>query len=158
MNRDRDLFPRNVVVTLFYDENLNVFVEDRSKKSKAGELYGLFGGGIEEGETPKQALYRELEEELNYKPKKLVYWGKYSFTIDLPGSEYDGEERFGELYLSPITRELKDKNEYKTFGKLLPLDRILENKNHEFGPVKFSNFEQLKSDLTELVKGRSQTI
>ena len=77
MNNQDRFSPRKVVVVIFYDKNLNLLVEDRSKNSKVGEKYGFFGGGIEEGETSEQAIKRELIEELNYSPKVLDYWGIY---------------------------------------------------------------------------------
>ncbi len=145
-----DLFPRNVVVVLFYDKELNLLVENRRKNSKVGEEFGFFGGGVEQSETSEQALRRELEEELGYSPKELEYWGRYSFNINFPGSKYDGETRFGELFLSPITSELmKVKNDNKT---LLPLDRVLENRNNEFGPIRFNDVAKIKHTLVDLTR------
>ncbi len=37
--------------------------------------YHLFGGGLEDGETPEQALLREIEEELRITPKNYKYLG-----------------------------------------------------------------------------------
>ena len=39
--------------------------------------WGLIGGGIDEGETPEQTAFRELNEELHLKPKKLFFLEKY---------------------------------------------------------------------------------
>ncbi|MEI6345837.1 MAG: tRNA (adenosine(37)-N6)-threonylcarbamoyltransferase complex transferase subunit TsaD [bacterium] len=42
------------------------FVQRRSKDARRNpDVFGLFGGGIEAGETPEQGLHREILEELN---------------------------------------------------------------------------------------------
>lgn len=149
MSQSKNLFPRKVVVVLFYDNKLNIFVENRRKNSKVGEKYGFFGGGVENGETTKEALLRELSEELDYTPEKLTHFGKYSFTLNLPESDFHGEKRYGELYFSPITKDLKNSKNF-TKGTLLSLDRILENRFDEFGPVEFNDTENIKLFLIKL--------
>ncbi len=42
--------------------------------------WGLFGGGIEEDEGPEAAAYRELEEELSYRPDELRHIGEGVYT------------------------------------------------------------------------------
>jgi 8-oxo-dGTP diphosphatase len=39
--------------------------------------WDLFGGHIEEGETPEQALVREVKEELDYDLKKFKFFKEY---------------------------------------------------------------------------------
>ncbi len=147
------LFPRKVVVVLFYDKNLNLLVQKRNSHSKVGENYGFFGGGIEEGESPEVALRRELAEELNYKPVELKYWGKYSFRVDLPDSKFHGNIRYGDLFFSPITPELlKSASEDDTEPTLIPTDRVFENRGKEFGPVIFIDTQKIKEELIKLTK------
>ena len=55
---------RKVSTIIFYDDK-KILIQDRRKISKCGEEYGFFGGKIEEGETPEEALKREMKEELN---------------------------------------------------------------------------------------------
>ena len=38
--------------------------------------WGAFGGGIEEGESPRDALDRELIEEIGYSPEELKFFGE----------------------------------------------------------------------------------
>lgn len=65
----------------FYDKDKNITLQDRKSISKYGELYGLFGGTIEQGETPSQAIVREIREELNFDLIDFEYVGcrKYCF-------------------------------------------------------------------------------
>ena len=82
----------------------------------------------------------------------MKYWGRYSFVIDLPDSKFNNEVRYGELFLSPITQELLDsKVEDDTEKVAVPIDRVLENRNQEFGPVKFNDALIIKKDLIKLI-------
>lgn len=53
-------------------------------------IWGLFGGGIEEGETPEEGFLREIREELGYNaenPRLLL------------SEEFDGKHSFGMKHL-----------------------------------------------------------
>jgi mutator protein MutT len=53
---------------IFHDKK-KILLQDRRLISKRGEEWGFFGGHIEKGETPEQALIRETKEELSYQLK-----------------------------------------------------------------------------------------
>ena len=57
---------RHVSAMVFYDKDKRILLQDRRNIKKFGEEWGFFGGGIESGETPEQALVREMKEELDY--------------------------------------------------------------------------------------------
>ena len=43
------------------------------------DCWGTFGGQIEEGETPEEAIRREIKEELNYELSDPEYFGNFPF-------------------------------------------------------------------------------
>ncbi len=127
---------RKIANIIFYDRDLNILVQERGSHSKSGEIYGFWGGGIEQGETPEKAIRRELNEELSYRPKRLDYWGNYSFKIDAPGSKYHGAVLRSDLFIAPITKELLNSKPEEGSGiVIMPIDRAIENKDREFGPI-----------------------
>ena len=42
-------------------------------------MFGIFGGHIEDGESPETALFREILEELNYHPRNVRLFRKYEY-------------------------------------------------------------------------------
>jgi 8-oxo-dGTP pyrophosphatase MutT (NUDIX family) len=64
---------RDIAKVVFHDGEGKVLLQDRKSISKSGEEWGLFGGGMEDGETPYAALLRELTEEIADLPKNLEF-------------------------------------------------------------------------------------
>ncbi|MDO8592154.1 MAG: NUDIX domain-containing protein [bacterium] len=97
---------RNVALIVLYDKNKKILLQHRAEDAERLPGYwGFFGGGIEAGETPDQAVRRETREELNYELKnpKLVMT-----------HEYVHEDRKGVQY---IFMEEYDKNKKLTLGE-----------------------------------------
>ncbi|MFA5020357.1 MAG: NUDIX hydrolase [Candidatus Pacearchaeota archaeon] len=95
---------KSISLVLFYDCKGNILIQDRRENSKFGEDYNLFGGKILEGETPDEAIIREVKEELGYNLKQFRlfnYVSKYVACLDTQ------LERFVFLALMPSLDEFK---------------------------------------------------
>jgi 8-oxo-dGTP diphosphatase len=55
-------------------------LRDKKETIQYPDCLGTFGGDIERGETPEQAIVRELREELNYDLKNPEYLGNFPFN------------------------------------------------------------------------------
>ncbi len=55
-------------------------------------LWSIIGGGVEEGEEPKEAAFRELQEETGYKTDKLNYLQVFPYIHE------SGDEAKGYIY------------------------------------------------------------
>jgi mutator protein MutT len=55
-----------------------LFVQKRTKDALfAPDLFGIFGGQLEDGESPETGLFREVQEELDYQPHSVRLFRKY---------------------------------------------------------------------------------
>lgn len=74
---------REVSVLIPYkvkDGNIFVFLQKRADDAKILPGYfAFFGGKIEVGESPDQALKREIQEELGFVVRQCEFLGKYPF-------------------------------------------------------------------------------
>ncbi len=73
---------RNVAIIIFYDKEKRILLQDRRGINKLGEEWGFFGGEIKEGETPEQAIVREIKEELDFDLKQCRYVLEYSCKFE----------------------------------------------------------------------------
>ena len=103
---------------IFYDKQGRILLQDRTGLSESGALRGYFGGGIESGETPEQAIVRETREELSYNLKQCI-----SIGITKTTDERGTIERHVFLAPLPAMKELKQKE-----GKGMKLFTLQEAK------------------------------
>ncbi|MBI5126522.1 MAG: NUDIX hydrolase [Candidatus Taylorbacteria bacterium] len=89
---------RHVSSLILIDKDGKILFQRRTADAKrfAG-LLSFFGGGLENNETPEQALVRELKEELDYSVTNATYVGEHPYT--LPETQETGIQHvFTELY------------------------------------------------------------
>jgi 8-oxo-dGTP diphosphatase len=89
---------RHVAVLVLYDEHGRILLQHRTKDAPTfPDYWGLFGGGLEHGETPEQAVKREIREELAYQlhfprratDRQFVSAG-VEYTMHVFAEKYDG--------------------------------------------------------------------
>lgn len=68
---------KQLALMILYDVKGRILLQDREGISKHGEAWGYFGGSIDEGETPENAVIRELFEELEFEIKNPEFLGTY---------------------------------------------------------------------------------
>ena len=91
---------RNVSVLLLY-KNSKFLLQHRSDdSSRLPGYWGFFGGGIDECESPEQAVVREIKEELEYDmkpPRKIDYceyeWNGWKIKSHVFIEEYDEKQK-----------------------------------------------------------------
>ena len=86
----------NASLILLYDCQRRFLLQHRSSNAETlPDHWAFFGGGIEGGETPKEAIFREAFEELNYNLRDPVLVFEQDFTLDnVPGHMYVFIEAF----------------------------------------------------------------
>jgi mutator protein MutT len=110
---------RKFVVAIIYNpETGKVLLQRRAKSAKrsAGK-WGLFGGKVEEGETEKEAILRELKEELDLEPNKIDFLFVKKFSSDLEFWVYKVE-------LVNTGKSWFEKEEIKNLD-LIPYDKVV---------------------------------
>ncbi len=109
------------------------------------KYFAIPGGGVEEGETLEDAVYREIQEELGIERKSLEYVDKSDLPVSFKfkvikmnreGKEYEGSERhfFGFCFVgnnNEIKPQENEVNSYKwvpftELNKYLLFDNQLE--------------------------------
>ncbi len=83
---------RDVSIIVLVDTEGRILLQHRDANAKRFALqWGFFGGGMKEGETPEQTMYREIKEELTYTPHspKLIWQQEYTIPeLGESGTEY----------------------------------------------------------------------
>lgn len=71
-------YVRRVALFVLEDENKRLLIQHRSKDAeRRPDFWGFFGGGINEDETPEEAVRREAREELGIEFKDLRFFRRY---------------------------------------------------------------------------------
>lgn len=60
------------------NRGLEFYLQKRDKEARINpSIFSLFGGSIQEGEGIQQAVQREIQEELRYVPRNLLYFSRF---------------------------------------------------------------------------------
>lgn len=101
MNNSQD--PHVVSAIVVFDKKLLLLQRDDTPGIKDPERWQLPGGGIEDGETPDEAIRRELQEEIGIVPNTLRF-----LATPYPGTH---------VYHAPLTAEEANNIKKGTEGK-----------------------------------------
>ena len=75
---------RDVAVLILEKEKM-ILLQKRSKTEKRfPDSWGLFGGGIKEGESPEEAIQREIKEEAGFELRNPMPVGSYPYKLEEP--------------------------------------------------------------------------
>ena len=107
-----------------------LFVQKRTKDAPvAPDMFGIFGGQIEDGESAETALFREVREELDYEPRNVRFFRKYEHG---DCEQYVFLSEVDETFETEITvlegeyGRFLNESELET-EKLIDIDRIVFN-------------------------------
>jgi len=99
------------------DDKISVYLQKRSKNAKRlPDYFGFFGGGIEHGENPQEALVREIKEEMAFMPQGYEWLG-----------EYEGERSIKYVFILGVDDDFEKKIEVLEgeYGKYFTEDEAL---------------------------------
>ena len=87
---------RNVSLFILYSPDGKILLQHRSKDAlMLPDYWAFFGGGIEKGENPEQALKREVLEELSYEVQSPLCLATQKFVHkDEEGIKYVFVEKY----------------------------------------------------------------
>ena len=87
-----------------YDEEGRILLQHRDANARnSPDHWGFFGGHMEEGETPEEAMRRELMEEIEYAPLNPVFLHEERFV----DPSYDPPARRSILPISLSAKDFK---------------------------------------------------
>ncbi|MBI3036147.1 NUDIX hydrolase [Candidatus Woesearchaeota archaeon] len=119
---------RSVAVFVLKDGEGRVLLQHKAKDSKVlpGQ-WAFFGGGIDAGETPEQAVRREAKEELGIDLKRVKFFGRYVAPFE--GGLW---EQF--VFVGKLTYPLEKLKQQQTEGRGLGLFSYAQLKKMKINP------------------------
>lgn len=97
-----------IVLSAKYPEKCEVFIASRTDVDNAWQFPQ---GGIDDGESPRQALYRELEEEIGTREIEIIaeypQWVSYDFPPSIAKKMYPFDGQIQKYYLVKLKKGAK---------------------------------------------------
>ncbi|PIF03192.1 MAG: RNA pyrophosphohydrolase [Arcobacter sp.] len=97
-----------IVLSAKYPEKCEIFIASRTDVDNAWQFPQ---GGIDEGETPKEALYRELEEEIGTREIEIIAeypkWVSYDFPPMIAEKMYPYDGQIQKYFLVKLKKGAK---------------------------------------------------
>lgn len=122
------MYIRSVSILLLYNSKGEILLQHRTKDAPYyPDYWGFFGGGIEDGESPEEALVREAKEELQIDIESPKLFKRYEIE-----EEKGIYERF--LYLLPTDIPLDKLKQQQLEGDGIGFFSISEAKQLKFNP------------------------
>ncbi len=123
-----------IVLSAKYPEKCEIFIASRTDVENAWQFPQ---GGIDKGESAKEALYRELEEEIGTKEVEIITeypeWVSYDFPPAIAKKMYPFDGQIQKYYLVKLKRGAK-------------VD--IDTKNPEFSEYKFVPTQNIYDYIT----------
>ena len=117
----------SVSCIIFKSDDNKILLQHRAIDAKNNpNLWGFFGGHLEKGETPAQALEREIEEELS------IFIKNYKFYKTFKYKNKKGHEVIKHIFVAPL--------EFNVEGL-----RAKQNEGQNLGLFSFDEIEKLKT-------------
>jgi len=145
---EKELISRNVSVFLRDKNNYYVFVKrSKNKKSFPGRIDIIVAGHVNHGESYKDAVNREMEEEIGFIPKVKLLGVIYQEFLDANNKK---SRYFTGVFLGQINRELKiNHREFKMYKKMgiKELQIMINRTSDMFCPFLINEYKILKKYL-----------
>lgn len=104
------------------DKEGRILLQHRDEKAPINpNCWGIFGGQMEEGETPEETVAREAKEELGIDLVDLKFFRRFEFQ-----EEGDAFEAF--IFVAPLLYSVEQLRKQQTEGKDLGLFSFKETK------------------------------
>ncbi len=120
------MFIKNLSLVIFFDRNGSILLQNRKSMSKYGEEWDYFGGKIESGESPEEAIVREIKEELEFNLRDFTFLKEYV--------------AYAKLLKNGEMAEIK----HHVFLKLINLDDFDKMVIHEGDGIKWFSIEEAR--------------
>ncbi len=131
------MYTRKTTAIFLRDKNGRVLLQHRDKYAqRSPNCWGFFGGAIENGETPEQAIRREVKEELGIELNDLSFFKKFEYKRKIELCEVF-------VFIAPLTYPLKQLKKQQNEGDGLGLFSFEEIKKLNLKEAKINTLKEL---------------